>query len=222
MSITLTREELYQRVWETPIDTLRREFGISNVGLGKICRHRQIPVPPRGYWAKKYAGHKMKPPPPLPKPTKPEYGAAIHFHKEPVPKSEVVAEPETLPPEVAFERDPANAITVPDDLRITHPVLRQQREYWQAIARKEVTWNDQPPHLNIHISKNSERRAMRLLQALFIALEKHGHSVVATKDDKTQISVLGETFNVSLREPSKRALHQLTPKEKRMPQSIHG
>jgi hypothetical protein len=46
MFIALTREQLYQRVWETPIDTLRKEFGISNVGLGKICRHRQIPVPP--------------------------------------------------------------------------------------------------------------------------------------------------------------------------------
>jgi hypothetical protein len=40
MSITLTREQLYQRAWETPIDALRKEFGISNVGLGKICRHR--------------------------------------------------------------------------------------------------------------------------------------------------------------------------------------
>jgi len=28
----------------------RKEFGISIVGLGKICRHRRIPVPPRGYW----------------------------------------------------------------------------------------------------------------------------------------------------------------------------
>jgi hypothetical protein len=46
MSITLTRDQLYECVWETPIDTLRKEFGISNVGLGKICRHRQIPGPP--------------------------------------------------------------------------------------------------------------------------------------------------------------------------------
>ena len=109
---------------ETPIDTLRKEFGISNVGLGKIGRHRQIPVPPRDYWAKKCAGHKMKPPPPLPKPTKPEYAATIHFHREPVVEPE--AEPVALPPEIAFERDPVNAINVPDDLRITHPVLRQQ------------------------------------------------------------------------------------------------
>jgi hypothetical protein len=106
------------------------------------------------------------------------------------------------------------AITVPDDLRISHPVLRQQREYWQAVARKEVTWNDQPPHPNIHVSRDSERRAMRLLQALFVALDKRGHSVAATKDGKTNVTVLGETFNVSLREPSKQVLHQPTLKER--------
>jgi len=48
------KEQLYRRVWETPIDTLRKEFGISNVGLGKVCRHRQIPVRRRWCWAKKY------------------------------------------------------------------------------------------------------------------------------------------------------------------------
>jgi hypothetical protein len=210
MPITLTREQLYKRVWEKLIDTLRKEFGISNVGLGKICRHRQILVPPRGYWAKKYAGHKMKPSPNLPKPTKPEYAATIHFHNEPVVTSEAVAEPVTLPPEIAFERDPVNAIAVPDDLRITHPVLRQQREYWQNVTGKEVKWDQQPPHLNIHISRDSERRAMRLLQALFVALEQRGHSIAATKDGKTKIAVLGETFNPGLREPSKQVLHQPT------------
>jgi hypothetical protein len=35
MSTIITREQLYQRAWATPIDTLRKEFGISNVGLGK-------------------------------------------------------------------------------------------------------------------------------------------------------------------------------------------
>jgi hypothetical protein len=28
-----------------------------------------------------------------------------------------------------------------------------------ADVTREVTWNDQPPHLNLHISKDSERRA---------------------------------------------------------------
>jgi hypothetical protein len=35
MSITLTRQELYDRVCAEPVDTLAKEFGLSNVGLGK-------------------------------------------------------------------------------------------------------------------------------------------------------------------------------------------
>ena len=59
MTQSITREDLYERVWETPIDTLRKEFGLSNVGLGKLCDRWHIPVPPRGYWAKKRPGHRM-------------------------------------------------------------------------------------------------------------------------------------------------------------------
>ena len=63
MSISLTRQELYDRVWAEPVDTLAKEFGLSNVGLGKACRRHNIPVPPRGYWARKAAGHRMRQPP---------------------------------------------------------------------------------------------------------------------------------------------------------------
>jgi hypothetical protein len=38
MIITLTRQELYDRVSAEPVDTLAKEFGLSNVGLGKACR----------------------------------------------------------------------------------------------------------------------------------------------------------------------------------------
>jgi hypothetical protein len=55
MSVTLTRQELYERVWAEPLDTLAKEYGLSNVGLGRACRRHDIPVPPRGYWARKAA-----------------------------------------------------------------------------------------------------------------------------------------------------------------------
>ena len=57
---TITREELYNRVWTETVDRLSKELGISNVGLGKLCRRHDIPVPPRGYWAKKEHGHKAR------------------------------------------------------------------------------------------------------------------------------------------------------------------
>ena len=62
----LSVEELYQLVWEKPMQALSKDFGISDVGLAKICKRHNIPHPERGYWAKLYSGRKMKKPP-LPK-----------------------------------------------------------------------------------------------------------------------------------------------------------
>lgn len=48
----ITREELYRRVWESPVTRLAAELDISDVGLSKACRAHAIPLPPRGYWTK--------------------------------------------------------------------------------------------------------------------------------------------------------------------------
>lgn len=52
----MTREELYVRVWSEPLTQLADQWGISDVGLAKVCRRANIPVPGRGYWAKVAAG----------------------------------------------------------------------------------------------------------------------------------------------------------------------
>jgi len=36
-----------------------KKYGISDVGLAKICRRNNIPVPPRGFWARRQAGYKV-------------------------------------------------------------------------------------------------------------------------------------------------------------------
>jgi hypothetical protein len=52
----LTREELHRLVWSTPMRLLCKGFVVSNVWLAKICTRYEIPVPGRGYWAKKRSG----------------------------------------------------------------------------------------------------------------------------------------------------------------------
>lgn len=42
------REELYDKVWERPVQRLSKEFGMSDVGLAKICRKLFIPIPAEG------------------------------------------------------------------------------------------------------------------------------------------------------------------------------
>lgn len=56
------RKDLFDAVWSTPMRTLAREWGLSDVGLSKVCRKHGIPKPGLGYWAKVAAGQPaMKP-----------------------------------------------------------------------------------------------------------------------------------------------------------------
>ena len=64
--VSLSREELYQKVWSKPVGSVARELGISGRGLARICIRFEIPVPPRAYWAKLAAG---KPAPEIPLPS---------------------------------------------------------------------------------------------------------------------------------------------------------
>jgi hypothetical protein len=43
----ITREELHQLGWSKPTRTAAKEFGLSDVGLAKICRKLGVKKPPR-------------------------------------------------------------------------------------------------------------------------------------------------------------------------------
>ena len=45
---TVSREDLYRQVWETPMLRLGKRYGISGNGLKKICDRLQVPYPPLG------------------------------------------------------------------------------------------------------------------------------------------------------------------------------
>lgn len=54
--LRLTREELYNLVWAKPMTQVAEQFEISDRAMAKMCAKKQVPVPPRGYWAKKSVG----------------------------------------------------------------------------------------------------------------------------------------------------------------------
>jgi ATP-dependent exoDNAse (exonuclease V) alpha subunit len=94
--VRLTRVELYEKVWATPMRLVAKEFGLSDVGLSKICDKHNIPVPPRGHWRREETGHEVTRPPLQPsknglegldiyvrKPLEPELAALA---AEPAPK----------------------------------------------------------------------------------------------------------------------------------------
>ena len=59
-TVTLTREERYEKVWSMPMQKLAAEFGLSDVGVAKRRRRHQIPVPAHGYRARLQAGQNVE------------------------------------------------------------------------------------------------------------------------------------------------------------------
>jgi hypothetical protein len=154
--VKLTREDLYERVWAEPMSRLAQHYGLSDVGLAKTCKRLRVPVPGRGYWAKKAAGHKVKqiPLPDLP-PNVRQSEREVTLADRPVPQ-----EPGTLPSSIRiqseFEDAPENRIVVADSLRGAHPLVRKTSQALRGTAKSPTAFvgNWQEPHIDVQVSRD--------------------------------------------------------------------
>jgi hypothetical protein len=193
----LTRDELYQLVWSQPMRTLAAQFGMSDRGVAKACERHRIPVPGRGYWAKKAAGKSVRrtPLPTLP-PNSGDDLREVWFEAQPPHEKRLPAGPAAE--QEAFERAPENLIVVSDSLRSAHPLVRRAAE-----TIKGGDWRD--PHLDIDVSRDCLNRALRIMDALVKAFETRGWSIsLGSGDDrKSYVIVLGQHVPFGVREKLK-------------------
>ena len=82
----VSREALYEEVWTDAVTVVAPRYGLSDVGLVKICKKLGIPVPPRGYWAKVKAGRPTRkvPLPALPAGAR-DLAGRVGPHRERIP-----------------------------------------------------------------------------------------------------------------------------------------
>jgi len=211
----LTREGLYSQVWAEPMRTVALRLNISDVGLAKQCKKMDVPVPGRGYWAKKAAGHKVKTIPlPLLSPHDSTTPRTTTIQVSP-PVTHAVPIPEPIAEQIAFEADPKNAIVVADTLRSPHPLVRAAMQALEGTGKKDSEYlsNWQERHLDIEVTKASLRRALRVADAIVKAFEHRGWQVsIGTanqRDDrKTWVAVLGQRIAFGIREPIKKVLNE--------------
>ena len=52
----ITAKDLETLVWSLPTSTLSKALGVSDVAISKKCKKFCIKKPPRGFWARVYAG----------------------------------------------------------------------------------------------------------------------------------------------------------------------
>src|SRR5262245_57950989 len=125
----LTREALYALIWSEPATKIAARYGISDRGLGKLCERHNIPVPPRGYWARKAYGYNPRQIP-LPAARSGDAAEAIVLQERiALPTPATVATPtKSTVPEIAFEQDPKNHIVVPERLGKIHPLVQKTKD----------------------------------------------------------------------------------------------
>jgi hypothetical protein len=207
------REKLYQEVWSTPMLQLAKQYGCSDRGLAKLCERMNIPVPPRGYWARKEAGQKVAQPPLPPLSEGQDNFAVYHaITLEPSsPKDQSLEE---------FEHRLENRIAVATEGAQLHPLaaginqaLEKAKEDPSGILTSEAEWC-----YVIRVSKGTRERAIRILDALFRAFEARGHTMAYDKEKKyafVQIGAVRETFTLEeLLDRKERALTKAQEKDK--------
>ena len=179
---------------------------MSDVGLAKICRKHDIPVPPLGYWRKTETGHKTVPPP-LPLAKNGLETLDIYVRERLTPElARLAAEPA---PEIAIPPELSHALVVR-----TEKLLAQGKETDKKLI---VPKNGVLRHLLV--SREQMPRALRIINALFLALEERGQSVSWSKEEEATLTLVvdGEMVRFCVLEITESLRHVLTPEEQKRP-----
>jgi len=191
---TIDRKELYKKVWETPITRLSKEYGLSDVGFAKICKKYNIPRPPRGYWARKAAGYRVKR---LPLPP----GENVTIQITPNPYSRNSSKSRDIAYRTSgLQNKDEDPTIVPDRLSIPHPLIKQSSEILNGRQPNEVGIISPPKKgcLDISVSKGSLRRALRIMNTILKVLDKKGYGVHLSEGrTRTKILEVPISFGIS-------------------------
>ncbi|WP_179061439.1 hypothetical protein [Pseudomonas taiwanensis] len=211
------RALLLNEVWSEPLSVVAPRYGLSDVGLKKLCARLQIPTPSRGHWAKLKAGRPVTATPSLQAYTglpvhlfRPEAAAMVASSR---PTQSVELEDPRLQAILEYEKHPDHRIVVPESLRNPHALVVKTQE---ALANPYRDQRDFPrPHgeaLDLRVSKAMQSRALRVADTLIKALEKRGYPVTVEKK-VTHVGILGMQIELTFFESARRSKYAPTAQE---------
>lgn len=198
---TLSREELYDLVWSEPMRTLAPRFGMSDVGLAKVCRRHSIPRPGVGYWAKRRHGKRVKKTP-LPKLQGTKPGGGFIGLRPTHPEGSQKDPDGPLERQRRFESE--HPIKVPTEFQEYTREVKRTRAVFRRTKRNErgLKTPKETGCLNLEVSKDQGDRAFLILEALVRAFRERGFPLSVRTEDEPRVSVevLGEKVHFCLLE----------------------
>ena len=220
------REVLYKEVWEHPVTKVAEKYGVSDVMIHKACKALNVPVPPRGYWAKKQAGQAVETTP-LPE----SNGKTVILGIKNTDTQNV--QDLSVPDDgLSFldEVERASVIAASWNLHISndghklHPVLlkhkasfiawKKQHPRDEFAPRNRDSYRRPPegePPLWDNVSEDILPRVYLILDALFQTVEALGGSV----NQNLSLQIRGENVFYSITEWKTKTAHALTKDEQK-------
>lgn len=197
------REVLYKEVWSFPITQVAKKYMVSDVAIHKVCKALDIPTPPKGYWAKVYAGKDVEITP-LPESEAKDIKLGV--------RSEEVEEDNSQDAFSFMSQEEKEAILIaavmielPDESDKLHPKIKS---YKKQIGKQPDTVNCSPSIKN-EISYNAKLRKCRILDALIKATESLGVSL----DDELRFHYKQDFVSLHFTEGTDTVSHKLTKEE---------
>lgn len=228
--VTCKRESLFEQVWTEPVTKVAKRYGLSDVGLAKVCKRYDIPLPGRGYWRQVEKGCA---------PARPTLPALEENQWEGifdpenvifrVPKAttpgQQLPEAAEVNPQIQAESDPVKKIMVAAKLESPHPYIKLTKAALrEARTDERGVLRPRPPCLDVRVSKNAIDRAFRIMDVILkaavvrgydLGLEKTYYNGEKSDEVVTCVVVLGEKIEIGLEEIIERTDHRPTEAEKK-------
>lgn len=193
--ITLTRKDLYELVWSSPLTLLAKKYNISDTGLRKICNKLEIPLPKGGHWNKLKFGKKVSV---RPLPDKSDLEQPINLMlREP---GVGILSPLTLLRQEIEEKHKSELrvptrLTSPEALVIAAKQSLEKGDRWSHISLRNDGIVYSNAGLSIKVAPSNTARALRFLDTIIKLFRSRGHDVQGSS-----VVVQGRKCEFSLRE----------------------
>lgn len=193
----LTREELFEEVWNNPLTTLAKKYAISDVGLRKICIKWNIPLPKAGHWSKaKHGKAPKKPRLPMWKPGDVKIKINLRKEGKVKPKNPYLA----LVKEI---EESGICLEIEQDFRKVDPIIRRTRKFLESKynynSNNEKYYQLKDESMSVSTGKEQQNRALLIMDRLIKCLKERGHQVFV-RERQGYVRIENEEIDFRIRE----------------------
>lgn len=224
-TLTITREKLYREIWEISLTGVAKKYDLNYPKLVGACKEYNIPYPTSAYWTKKKMGLDIKSDiVPLLESDSKEIKLKLKG-EQPLLKNknnegdDIIEEFNYL--DFLEENERIKVATVISGLDINkhkrlHKTISDYKNKLKDERRQERQRNYYNPYYNIYdyvetgyfanISKNEKDRCMKILSAIYYAIEELGGKV----NGDFSMQIRGEKVDIEVEELKDKVNHELT------------